>query len=1345
MFAEAKELERMLHNLQRGITYDLLSDDGRPSTSDPALVQQKSEQRRSSAKSSWARSGSKREFPGSVHVKAVAEMTASHASADLARAEKNLKKRSAAYTMGKSKRDDDMLTPRPVTADVDFYDANVEAASTTKRSRSVIFSTAKRAGPFDVIAGSEPAAMVTDDERNDGEDSDRGRRVVSTREAALTLDGQRRAPAFSFGRAPRAPVSDEADAKAEAKDGGGDGHVAMLDVTRAERYLRPNVAVALIRPPSIIVGGEQHPATNDDDDDEEEEEKDDMKNDDDDSGGGGMMREMEKMEVLSRHARAPSTRIHPPSATPQALRARDEMFGPACRGLGPGAYDVELAKPGLALASSSGTKGRIYRAPTAKNAAQLTLAAERKDGGGASGAGGGYDVARAEKALRKGGGGAAVAMRPPSSASGPTPQQRRKKYWEDKASDARLDHDYMRDTNYSQLLPHAPTVTLHKPTAMDWKSRMLLRQRRLEEEEEEQRRVYSPKRALVEPRSKAPAGMERQVASRAATKRRLDSKPGVAAVMLDKQEAERARHKFYGPQLPIPWGGVGVGNDNGDESPTEEVSRLLTRSQSDARPSRRHGKGGIGSAETDTDATLAYLRSSLAAPASRAAVVMRPAPEVSNQSLLALHESALPTHDFLGPQLQVNWAAESEARDKAHKNKAILFDAQPGRARVSVRQKGEVHVKEFDDWRARPTEPLGPGYYDADKVSAIGDDAKGAVIFSKFVSREEMVGPEGERPTAYEGGIEDVATELAWLAPDRLDFDYGNAKDRKEISESSKRGLALYGKERHPKPKQLTDPLDHRAEEAAKNHVGGGWFEGMAASVKARPAVVDMSKMAGRSVSEAEADEVMEGITGVQADGPVELDVRDWNPHLPRSAPAPVFGDTNKFPRFPPEKPLPPGLADHLGGSHFQGMAEQLAKQPNAANMSRQRGRDDAYAENEAIKAVLGEGEVDVEAALSLAHARAAAIKAAEEKTNPKLKRSQFHADMSKQRGRDDGEKGQEGGLDEGANVEPAPALVIHKVFGASTKGGAARWDKQASRHAAAEDEEATRRILMEQGLGGGDSRAFQRDKDVGAALRLLSAAEGEGEGEGGAGPGTGTGRAAKKGAKEKPVAQRSPRDSVANSRFKAPAPARSWNQDKRSRFDAADSKKTIPDPGPPLTPRGLHFVDPDAGALKGKGGAPLGKGAGWGGSSSMKGKGSSLADELKEDKVMAEIMADLLGRPVEAPPPRPSASASGSALDEEEAGGAAGRGPGRVRFQPPTQQPMSPLPAPSPSVPLPSAAPALRGPKGAREEAGAGAGAGAGAEAEAGAGAGEGAELTLSAAFEKLDAQLGQGKGKGK
>jgi hypothetical protein len=40
MFAEAKELERMLHNLQRGITYDLLSDDGRPSTSDTALVQQ---------------------------------------------------------------------------------------------------------------------------------------------------------------------------------------------------------------------------------------------------------------------------------------------------------------------------------------------------------------------------------------------------------------------------------------------------------------------------------------------------------------------------------------------------------------------------------------------------------------------------------------------------------------------------------------------------------------------------------------------------------------------------------------------------------------------------------------------------------------------------------------------------------------------------------------------------------------------------------------------------------------------------------------------------------------------------------------------------------------------------------------------------------------------------------------------------------------------------------------------------------------------------------------------------------------------------------------------------------
>jgi len=1272
-------------------------------------------------------------------------MTASHASADLARAEKNLKKRSAAYTMGKSKRDDDLLTgPRPVTADVDFYDANVEAASTSKRSRSVIFSTAKRAGPFDVIAGSQATAMVTDDESqsNEGEDSDGGRRVGSTREAAPTLDGQRRAPAYSFGRAPRAPVSLTADAKAEAKDGGG-GPVAVLDVTRAERYLRPNVAVALIRPSSAAEGGQQ-PATNEDDDEEEEEEEDDNNNNKDGGGGGG--REREKMEVLSRHSRAPSTRIHPPSAPPQALITRDELFGPAGQGPGPGTYNIEQAKPGLAQAASSGTKGRVYRAPSAKNAAQLTLAAERKDGwvGGSAPGVGLYDVARAEKLVRKGSGGTAVVMRPPSSSAGPTPQQRRKKYWEDKASDARLDHDDLRETNFSQLLPHAPTVTMHKPTAMDWKSRMLLRQRQLEREEEEQRRVYSPKRQLVEPRSKAPAGMERQAASLAATKRRLDSKPGVAAVMLDKQEAERARDKFYGPQLQVPWGqggGRDGGSDSGEESPTEEVSRLLTRSQGDTHTHARHGKRGLeGIADADT--TTAYLRSSLAAPAVRASVVMRPAPDPSAQSRLALHESAPPVHEFIGPQLPVDWAAESEGRDQAHKNRAILFDAQTGRARVSVRQKGEVQVKEFDDWRVRPTESLGPGHYDADKIPAMGEDAKGAVAFSKFVSREEAIGPEGARPAAYEGGLEDVAAELAWLAPDRLDFDFGEARDRKQLKESSKRGLSLYGKERHPKPKQPSDPLDHRAAQAALSHVGGTWFEGMAATANKRPPVVDMGKMVGRSVTEAEAEEVMEGITGVQADGPTELDVKDWNPSLPRPAPAPAFKDAEKFPRFPADKPQPPGLADHLGGSHFQGMAEQLAKQPNAANMARQKGRGDADEEKEALKAVLGEGEVDIEAALSIAHARAAAIKAAEEKTNPKLKRPQFHADMSKQRGREDGEKGQGlGALDEGTNNDLAPP-VLHKDFGDSTKGGAARWDKQAPRHAA-EDEEATRRILRQEGLLGEDDRHPQRDRDVEAALRLLSAAEGEGEGGGEGGSGAGQGRAAKKGAKEKPTAQRSPRDSAANSRFKPSAPARSWNQDKRGRFDAADSKKATPDPGPALTPRGGHFVDPDAGALKGKGGAPLGKGPG-SGSSSMKGKGSSLADELKEDKVMAEIMADLLGKPVEVVPLKKSsasASASASALasassDLGEGAESADRGPGRVRFQP-QQQPLSPLPAPSPSVPLPSAAPVLRGPRGVR--------AGAGAGAEEGAEGGEGTELTLSAAFEKLDAQLGQGQGQAK
>jgi hypothetical protein len=59
------------------------------------------------------------------------------------------------------------------------------------------------------------------------------------------------------------------------------------------------------------------------------------------------------------------------------------------------------------------------------------------------------------------------------------------------------------------------------------------------------------------------------------------------------------------------------------------------------------------------------------------------------------------------------------------------------------------------------------------------------------------------------------------------------------------------------------------------------------------------------------------------------------------------------------------------------------------------------------------------------------------------------------------------------------------------------------------------------------------------------------------------------------------------------------------------------------MTPRGKHFVDPDAGAFN-AGAAPLGtgpQGRGGGGSSAP-----SLANELKEDEIMRSILAEALG-----------------------------------------------------------------------------------------------------------------------
>ena len=1027
---EAKHLGRMLRNLQRGITYDLLADDGMGSCGGYVKPEVASAQRRNVAKSCWAKSGSKREFPGSKAAAAKSGPSSTPTDFDLLGAERNLKKRAASYSIGRARRDD-LLTRRALTDVV--YDPNLDAVSTSKRSRNAIkFSTERRnIGPSEenkdeAAPGALNPMRQQDDggdarnaetldldvgagpEREEGEEevADKMHLARSAKTKAPAADQERlvskRPPAYSFPKAQRN--------WAKNPEPLGDRGIAMqLDVERAERYLNPNAPTAIMRPRTCMLP----PASAVDDEWEDEE-------------GDMWVQEEEAREnnlnVLSTYSRTSCVSIRPPSV----MRAdKVLLFGITSRSPGPGTYNVEAARPGIA-ANPAG-KGKMYHTESKKSHAVRMLAAEKKHAGPGVGD---YDV---DKGHRIRGG---VVMKAPNTE--PTPHQLRKKYWEDKAQDLRLDHDDMHEACDAWLRPHTPSFTMAPQKETDWQRRMIQRRGLQERINDAQGGDYDVNRSLVEPRSRAPAGMAAQAAAEASTRKRLADKPMVVAALTEKKAAEAARDKFYGPQLQVAWAAPGQpeDEDSGNESPTEEIIRMLAwRADKSA--------GTTGTAEEK--ATAAYLRSSLAAPAARATVIMRPPAEKTSRS--ALVHPPTPPAEFLGPQLSTDWLAESEARHARYKNRAIMMDLGAGRDVVQVKHKGEVQVDFFYEHRVRATGPLGPGRYDP-LGPVIGDNVKG-VPFKQLVSRGDAIGPEGERPESAAGNIAEIVGET-FLGRDRLDIEYGTAKDASK--QTTKKGLSLYSRERHAPPDE--DGSD------APNHLGGSWFEGIAEGIVKMAPVVRMDKMNCRSV--ADQEELMEEVTGVKALGPVQIEVKDWNPRMPKAPPGRAFQDIKAFPRFEEAK-KEGGAYEPLSIKDLdpvKGMAVELAKKP-APLMSRMAGRGGSD--------VLGDddGYVDIEAALELAHARAAAVKKAEESLK---KRTPTPPNMGKQRGRE--ETPIRAALEEverQANHPPAKPLL---TFGNMTKG----MDFSKIGSSNKQDDAAAEAILRAEGLLHNDQLDIQPD-----------------------------------------------------------------------------------------------------------------------------------------------------------------------------------------------------------------------------------------------------------------------------
>jgi len=1077
LLAETAELRKLLREIN-AVSSDLSSTvpRGVPTVAvTPA-------RRRELAKSSWAKSGSQR----STFRRSGTTETEGGGGGDVERAEKSLKKHAKTFTMSKQKRQGgwlgDEITNKDQHPAPGEYDANVDATSSKKRGRSAVFGTARRGEKSVEVDtkmtacaerkavdeedyeqdGFDAEASVEKDEQEDGkqeqqkeeeeeeeeyeEEEEEEEEEESEQSKGKDKRHKNSQGGFSFGKAQRTVIA------SSKQTSGASPPRPLLNVDAAFKALIAKAPSAIIKSGSSSSRGRREGAV-----------PNEMDVEVDEGGEGTDDQEDEvdfasKLTVLSKHVRSAEVRIRPKSAEPGALRAA--RIGQCDREApGPGYYDVERSKPGLAQEATTNRVGKMYYDPTKRTAHSKYLSAQKMHL--ASPGPGDYDVEVTETYLKK----------PPRVAkifdekadSKLTPQLARKRYWEEKARDLREDHDNMEATKVDLIHPRTSSVIIPPPKShadMDWKTRKIMRARRAAEEAEAAGVLYNVSRLLVEPRNKTSVAMEAQVVAHSNTKKQLLENPAVLKVAADKLAAERARDKFYGPQLHVPWtttAPTSSSEDSGDESPTEEVNRLLSTRLGNNSSNSSSNNNYNNYNSTEDPHALAYLRSSFASSRVPSAIIRDSKTTHSRVPSVAQVEAAT-TKDFIGPQVPVDWLAAADSRDQRHKHQAIRFDLGPGRDEVRIRQKGEVDVRPFSEHKTANDEPLGPGFYDVDVGKGVGEGPVKGVPFKLFVSRENAIGPNGELPESALGELADVVDD-AYLANDRLDVDYGDAKDK--AKKKRVQHVPLYTRDRHAEVKSLDDPL--------ADHLGGSWFEGMADELAKRPAAVNMKKMTSRPVDAAAADSeeaLMKEITGVEEEaGPAILEVKNWNPMMPRVLDQPAFKDPAKHPRFEEPKASQYGADKDPDAPPTPSPKYTLVKERPivSVNMSKQRGRDEDD-DKEQLQREL-DGEVDIDAVIALAHARAQAVKRGEELTNPKLKKPIPPPDMSKQSGRDPPPSS---AASEGEQVHAdVPLKPVPSSFGGKVKGGAGDWGKTKGR----DDAEAEAKLL-------GDDDLFPRQQE---------------------------------------------------------------------------------------------------------------------------------------------------------------------------------------------------------------------------------------------------------------------------
>ena len=651
--------------------------------------------------------------------------------------------------------------------------------------------------------------------------------------------------------------------------------------------------------------------------------------------------------VLSYQVRAPvavmrapidRNALLPPAAA-QAMAVSKTIGTP-----GPGAYDGMKAKPGFdSNSSNKGGRGKVYHAPVKKAAAtQLYIGGKSQV---VTPGPGDYDVLGAEASLKHTPGTRIVAP-----AESKTPQLMRKKYWEDKAADLRLEHDNQVDANETLLSNRRRTTDVkiaipesERLSRMDERSILVRRKReaQLEAEAEAQaeRELVGVNRKLVEARSKVAVNMS--VEGRAAEARRqfLLSKPGVSSVLAERKIGDKAKDRVYGPSLQVQWGGGDEGMpDEGYESPGTELKRML----------KRKDAGLPVLDDSNYETTEAFLRSSHAVPRASTAVDMnapkhQPDPRIAQvlaqRKLDARREKGLESDVYVPPDALDDLASKPGL--------AVKFDLSHGRDSIKVLGKDQTIVSTFNDYKisAFELDPHGPGALEGleEARDAVGKGSKAkGVAFSRLVSREDAIGPNGEAPISAQeafwmaamGAGDEGADYEELLMQEMLDLDYGISKDKYLELKKKSKTFKLYERERHEE-RDKKEAADH--DDPRNDHLGGSYYEEHTlVNEAAKSNLQDFDKRPGRAADKgakaaaaSEEDKLMDeilqkdfeiGFVGGKHSEParvegqeLDLEVKETNPMMPKPVDLSKFDDLEKYPRWKEKKKIrKPKVADYL-------------------------------------------------------------------------------------------------------------------------------------------------------------------------------------------------------------------------------------------------------------------------------------------------------------------------------------------------------------------------------------------------------------------------------------------------